>query len=245
MKGKIMGLVFSGAWLLAAAVCLMLVVGTDGAAVGTAGSVAAGSASAEDVAPVSGEEEPDEWSRQIALTFDDGPHPVYTKKLLDGLRERNVKASFFLIGDSVNGNEELVRQMKEDGHLIGNHTSSHVQLSKKSPEEAREEIWRTNEKLKEVLGEEPEYIRPPFGSWSEELENTVPMTVVLWDVDPLDWKVQDKDKVVRHVLKHAGDGEIVLLHDVYETSVDAALEIIDTLSRQGYNFVTAEELLID
>ena len=195
--------------------------------------------------PVSGEEEPDEWGKQIALTFDDGPHPVYTKKLLDGLRERNVKATFFLIGDSITGNEELIQQMQKDGHLIGNHTSSHVQLSKKTTKEAREEIRRTNQRILEVTGKEPVYIRPPFGSWSEELETMVPMTVVLWDVDPLDWKVQDQDKVVRHVLKYVEDGDIILLHDVYETSVDAALEIIDTLSCQGYNFVTAEELLID
>lgn len=195
--------------------------------------------------PVSGEEDPGEFGKQIALTFDDGPHPVYTKKLLDGLRKRNIKATFFLIGDSITGNEELVKQMQEDGHLIGNHTASHVQLSEKSPEMARGEIVRTNQKILEVTGQEPEYIRPPFGSWSEELENTVPMTVVLWDVDPLDWKVQDQDKIVRHVLKYVEDGDMILLHDVYETSVDAAFEIIDTLRCQGYNFVTAEELLIE
>ena len=91
----------------------------------------------------------------------------------------------------------------------------------------------------------PVYVRPPFGSWSDDLESIVPMKVVLWSVDPLDWKTQNKDRIVRHIVSHAEDGGIILLHDVYGTSVEAALEVIDTLSAEGYNFVTVDELLID
>lgn len=184
-------------------------------------------------------------AKQIALTFDDGPHSRYTMELLEGLRKRGVQATFFLIGDSVTGNEEIIRRMHEDGHLIGNHSLTHTQLTKEKAAEACEEINRTNQKIYEITGEMPSYIRPPFGSWSEELECLVPMTVVLWDIDPLDWKVQNKQKVVRHILNHAEDGSIILLHDVYETSVEAALEVIDTLSQEGYNFVTVDEMLID
>lgn len=183
--------------------------------------------------------------KEIALTFDDGPHPVYTLKLLQGLRERGVHVTFFLIGDSIDGNEDIIRQMKEDGHLIGNHSQSHTQLTKEKAAAVCEEINRTNQKIYNITGEIPSYIRPPFGSWSEELECLVPMTVVLWTIDPLDWKVQDKDKVVSYVIRRVDDSSIILLHDVYDTSVDAALEIIDTLSQQGYNFVTVDELLID
>ena len=183
--------------------------------------------------------------KEIALTFDDGPHPVYTKLLLDGLRERGVKATFFLVGQNLDGNEDLVRQMKEDGHLIGNHSQKHMQLTKESAKDACSQIQCTNEKLESITGETPHYIRPPYGSWSEELECMVPMTVVLWDIDPLDWKVQNTRQIVNHVVKRAKDGSIVLLHDSYETSVEAALEIIDTLSANGYNFVTADELVIE
>ncbi|MEG2349014.1 MAG: polysaccharide deacetylase family protein [Hungatella sp.] len=183
--------------------------------------------------------------KQIALTFDDGPHAVYTPRLLEGLKKRGIQATFFLIGESVDGKEEIVRRMYEDGHLIGNHTHSHVQLTRENLAAARQEINAANRKICEITGEMPVYIRPPFGSWSEELEDVVPMTVVLWTIDPLDWKVQNTSKVVRHILKHAEDGSIILLHDVYGTSVDAALEVIDTLTRQGYNFVTVDELLID
>lgn len=183
--------------------------------------------------------------KQIALTFDDGPHPVYTPRLLEGLKERGVHATFFLIGNSIEGNEEIVRQMKEDGHLIGNHSNSHVQLTVESAKKACDEINATNQKIRDITGELPQYIRPPYGSWSEELECMVPMTVVLWDVDPLDWKSQNTRKVVRHILKDVEDNDIILLHDVYGTSVDAALEVVDTLQKEGYTFVTVDELLID
>ncbi len=181
----------------------------------------------------------------IALTFDDGPHPVCTPMLLDGLKERGVKASFFLLGSSIEGNEEIVERMAEEGHLIGNHTFSHVQLTKISPREAEKEIADTNERILAASGVLPVYIRPPYGEWNEELEELTDMEPVFWNVDPLDWKIQDREKVAGHIIKNAGDGRIVLLHDSYETTVEAALEVIDTLKKQGYTFVTAEELLVD
>ena len=187
----------------------------------------------------------EESRKEIALTFDDGPHPVYTKLLLDGLRKRGVKVTFFLIGQNLDGNEDLVRQMKEDGHLIGNHSQKHMQLTAEDVKDACSQIQWTNEKIQAITRESPPNIRPPYGSWSEELECMVPMTVVLWDIDPLDWKVQNTSQIVKHVVKRAQDGSIVLLHDSYETSVEAALEIIDTLSANGYNFVTADELVIE
>ena len=183
--------------------------------------------------------------KYIALTFDDGPHKVYTPKLLEGLRKRGVHATFFLIGQNIDGNEDIIRQMKEDGHLIGNHSQNHMQLTKEQAKEACDQINRTNEMIERITGETPVYVRPPFGSWSEELEGMVPMRVVLWNVDPLDWKTQNKNRIVRHIVRHVEDGSIILLHDVYDTSVEAALEVIDTLSAEGYNFVTVDELLID
>ena len=183
--------------------------------------------------------------KTVALTFDDGPHPVYTKKLLEGLSERGVRASFFLIGKSIDGNEALVARMKEDGHLIGNHSQEHAQLTKEDVGTACEQINSTSQKIFEITGEMPSCIRPPFGSWSDELDRCVPMQVVLWDIDTLDWKTKDKEKIVQHVLKNVEDGSIILVHDVYETSVEAALEIVDLLQQRGYLFVTADELMID
>lgn len=183
--------------------------------------------------------------KQIALTFDDGPHSVYTPRLLDGLRKRGVHVTFFLLGENVDGKENIVRQMKEDGHLIGNHGYTHVQMSKESASIACEQIEENNQKIEAITGKRPEYLRPPYGSWNEELECAANMSVVLWDVDPQDWKLKNTKKVVRHIVKHVEPGDIILLHDVFPTSVEAALEVIDTLSRQGYTFVTVDELLVD
>ena len=181
----------------------------------------------------------------IALTFDDGPHPVYTKKLLDGLKERHVKASFFLIGESIPGNEELVRQMAQDGHLVGTHCYSHEDLTKMVPQKAIEDITRTNEMIRDISGQLPDHIRPPYGRWSDDLEAAVGMTPVFWDIDTLDWKSQNAAKVERQIYKNVGKHQVILLHDVFDTSVEAALTVIDTLAAQGYTFVTVDELLID
>lgn len=187
----------------------------------------------------------DDELKMVALTFDDGPHAKYTKALLDGLKEREVKATFFLIGESIEGKEDLVKRMSEEGHLIGNHTFYHTQLTKVSTEDACTEIWKTNTTIYEVTGKIPEYIRPPFGEWNEKLSCAVEMIPVLWDVDPLDWKYQNKDRIVKHVINNIKDGDIILLHDVYESSVEAALEIVDRLKEEGYIFVTVDELIFN
>lgn len=181
----------------------------------------------------------------VALTFDDGPHPAYTELLLEGLRERGIKATFFLIGVNVEGHEDIVRQIADDGHLIGNHTYSHVQLTSIPDEEACEEIDGANQVIGEACGQQIRYIRPPFGSWQEDLESLTDMQVVLWSVDPEDWRVQDTQTVVERVLNEVEDGDIILLHDVYRTSVEAALQIVDRLTERGYEFVRVDELLLD
>ena len=189
---------------------------------------------------VSGNEE-----KLVALTFDDGPHEGSTERLLAGLREREVKATFFLIGESIEGREELVKEMAEDGHLIGSHTFHHVQLTSLSLEEACGEITRTNEAITDVTGQPVEYIRPPYGSWNSRLECAVDLHEVGWTVDPRDWDVKNTETIVKRVLKEVKDGSIILLHDVYDTSVEAALQIVDELQAQGYTFVTVDRLLID
>ena len=190
---------------------------------------------------------PEDYSdrKMVALTFDDGPHPVYTERLLDGLKKRNVKATFFLIGKSADKYPELVKRMAEEGHLIGNHTMDHVRLNHKTYEEAIEQIRQSNQIISQITGQTPQYIRPPFGEWSKELQEEVDMTAVLWDVDPVDWKVKNTEIVVKRILKNARDGDIILLHDVYGTSVDAALEIVDQMQAEGYEFVTVDEIILD
>lgn len=181
----------------------------------------------------------------VALTFDDGPDDECTKNLLDGLEKRGIRVTFFLMGQNIAGNEDLVKRMKADGHLIGNHSYSHVQLTKAGAEAVCQAVDRTSKIIEDITGERPQYMRPPYGDWNEELECEVGMTTVLWSVDSLDWKLRNKNRIVKRVLKDVEDGDIILMHDIFPTSVDAALEIVDTLTKRGYTFVTVDELLID
>ena len=183
--------------------------------------------------------------RQVALTFDDGPHQTCTPALLDGLKQRGVKATFFLMGENIAGKELLVQRMQEEGHLIGNHSYRHIQMTKEEAEQACAEIEQTETLIQDITGRRPEYLRPPYGAWNEQLECRVNLTTVLWNVDSLDWKLKDTGKIIRQVLKDVKDGDIILLHDIFPSSVEAALELVDILQKEGYVFVTADELLID
>ena len=183
--------------------------------------------------------------KSVALTFDDGPHQIYTWRLLDGLQERGVKATFFLMGANVQENPDLVLEIAAGGHLIGNHGYRHEDMTKGELEGMCESIEKTSKLIQEITGKAPEYVRPPYGSWNDDLEEAVDLTPVFWSVDSLDWKYQDADQIARRVLAQVDDGDIILMHDIFSASVDAALEIVDTLLDRGYTFVTADELLVD
>ena len=133
--------------------------------------------------------------------------------------------------------------MSKEGHLIGNHTYSHVQLSCISTETALEEIEKTNQTIKEATGKDVLYLRPPYGSLPNELSLRIGLTPVLWTIDPRDWSVLNTDSVAKHIISRADDGDIILLHDIFETSVDAAFIVIDALQAEGFEFVTVQELL--
>lgn len=181
----------------------------------------------------------------IAITFDDGPSSRYTGRLLDGLKERSVKASFFLIGENAEENPVLVERIYKEGHLIGNHTYSHVQITHLSEKEAANEIERTDQVISAITGEHVAYMRPPFGAWQRELEIKMEVLPVLWSVDPLDWTTENVDEIVSKVVTEVEEGDIILLHDCYASSVEAALRIVDILQKEGYEFVTVDRLLID
>ena len=183
--------------------------------------------------------------KKVAITFDDGPNPDYTADLLKGLKERGVSATFFLLGTEVEKYPELVKQMYEDGHLIGTHSYQHVNLCNLSDEAAKEQVVKTNELIEAITGECPQFIRPPFGCWKKNLDYKTTMIEVLWSIDPLDWNTSNTSVIVKRVLKEVEDGDIILLHDASKSSVDAALQIIDQLQKEGYLFVTVEELILD
>ncbi len=182
---------------------------------------------------------------KIALTFDDGPHPYYTEQILDGLKERGIRATFFVTGMNAEKYPEIIKRMHEEGHIIGNHTFYHTQLTKRNRKEFKEELIRTNMVISGITGEDVIYVRPPYGSWDKKFETELNMFPVLWTIDPLDWCSTNVACITENVVKKAEENDIILMHDYYPSTVTAAFNIIDELTKEGYNFVTVEEILFD
>ena len=179
-----------------------------------------------------------------ALTFDDGPHPVYTELLLDGLKERGAQATFFFLGQCAESNPELVRRAYEEGHEIGSHTWSHPNLKKLSDEKIRDQLGRCRALFSELLGEGNSYlVRPPYGSADRRVREAMDAVGVFWSVDTLDWKLKDEEQVYQKIISETKDGAIILCHDIHRTTIPAALRAVDTLREAGYEFVTVSELL--
>ena len=186
-----------------------------------------------------------EEKMKIALTFDDGPHPSCTPLLLDGLKERGVKVTFFVIGLNVERYPELVKREYEEGHIVGNHTYNHVEITRIDSVKAKEEIEKTSQAVERITGRPTEYMRPPFGAWQKDLEKEMNVIPVLWTVDPLDWTTENEDEIVNKVVTDVRENDMILLHDCYKSSVHAALRIIDLLRKEGYEFVTVDELILN
>lgn len=178
----------------------------------------------------------------LALTFDDGPGK-YTETLLEQLETCNAKATFFLLGIQVEQFPEAVQKMTEIGCELGNHTTNHRNLTKITPEEIQWELEGTNQALEQIVGQRTTMIRPPYGAINDAVKAVLDTPYVLWDVDTLDWKYKDAAYVRDYVLSQAKDGRIILMHDIYETTVQAMAEVIPQLVEQGYQLVTVSELM--
>ena len=192
--------------------------------------------------PASAPAELPEEPNYVAITFDDGPRRGTTARLLDGLRERGASATFFLVGEQLAGNEDLIRRMAQEGHQIGNHSFGHGDLTDLSAAQALADLDKCSRALERVLGPGSYWLRPPYGFISQEELRALGTPAICWSVDTEDWKSRDVDSILDIVLRRAGDGDILLLHDCYATSVTAALEIVDRLQPRGVRFVTVEEL---
>lgn len=185
---------------------------------------------------------PAEGQKLIALTFDDGPRRSTTAALLDGLAERGVRATFFLIGSQVPDNADLVLRMAQEGHQIGVHTYDHVSLTGLNQADFSAQVGRTRELLTSITGQTGFILRPPYGMVDDGVRAMAGSPIILWSIDPEDWRDKDTAREVAHILSEAKDGSIILLHDIYPTSVEAALQVVDALHAQGYLFCTVDEL---
>lgn len=181
--------------------------------------------------------------KYVALTFDDGPKAGTTDVLLDGLAERRASATFFLIGRQIPGNEDLVQRMAAEGHQVGNHTWNHARLEGADATVISDEVGLTDQLLRDILGAGEYWVRPPYGGVDRTVQTAVTVPMVKWSVDPRDWESLNADKVVQAVLETVKPNSIILLHDIYPSSVEAALQLVDLLRQEGYQFVTVRELL--
>lgn len=188
--------------------------------------------------------------KEVALTFDDGPEDKWTPKILDILKQKNVKATFFVIGKQAQKYPEMLRRIHAEGHVIGDHTLDHVDLTKLDAQQVDHEIEQCALVINSIIGETPKLVRPPFGFHNSTVDNVVyskGRIIVLWSLDTEDWTGLDAETIKARILPKMQNGYIVLQHDGENPklggSIQALPDIIEGLKAQGYNFVTIPELL--
>ena len=183
----------------------------------------------------------------IAMTFDDGPSATLTPKLLDLLAAHHIKATFFVIGENVAEHPDIVARAAREGHEIANHSWSHPNLAKMSDEGVRRQLWRTDDAIKSATGTRPTLLRPPYGSITERekrwIHDEFGYQIVLWDVDPYDWKRPGPAVVRNRILQETRPGSIVLSHDIHPGTIEAMPSTFDALQAKGFKFVTVSELI--
>lgn len=176
----------------------------------------------------------------VALTFDDGPSN-YTPQLLDILKENEAKATFFVLGKSAKIQQNTIQRIHAEGHQIGNHSWDHKDLKKLSRSGIEHQIFDTNKVIKDITGVEPTILRPPYGSYNDLVKSTAKLPIILWDLDPLDWKDRNSKTVAERMSKGKPNG-ILLAHDIHKSTVDAMPTVIKNLKAKGYHLVTIDQL---
>ena len=194
-----------------------------------------------------GSYDPSKKRPMIALTFDDGPGE-YTETLLDTVEKYNIHVTFFMLGQNVEGHESTIQRMLKLGCEIGNHTWDHPEqtLPNMDLDSVMQEFQKTDDALVKACGQAPTVCRAPYGAITDEQISAVGKPFFMWSTDSLDWKLMDADADYNQIMNDSslGDGSIILMHDGYQTSVDAALKIADLFTEKGYIFVTADQLLL-
>lgn len=180
--------------------------------------------------------------KMIALTFDDGPYPPVTNRILEVLEENGAKATFFVMGNRMDEFGETVEKAYSLGCQIGNHTFSHKDLTKLDAEGIRYEVQHSNENISKYAPVGKAVLRPPYGAKNDLVYKTVDVPMITWSVDPEDWKSRDKDQVIKNIIDVVQDGDIVLMHDLYSSTADAMEVVIPKLIEMGYQLVTVDEL---
>lgn len=181
--------------------------------------------------------------KQIALTFDDGPNAETTPKLLEILKEKDVNATFFMLGKNAQEAPDVVKKVHEQGHEIASHSYSHPQLNALSEKEVREEVHKADKAIFEASGILPRSLRPPYGAIDKKSAEIVGKPIIQWNIDSLDWQSKNAQSVIATVNQAAQDGGIILMHDIHPSTVEAVGTVIEELKNQGYEIVTVSQML--
>lgn len=184
-----------------------------------------------------------EGQKQVALTFDDGPDPRTTPQVLDMLKKYHAKATFFMLGGKISGNESLVKRIADEGNEVGNHSFDHSNFTKLSHEQIVSQIESTNSLIEKACGKKPFYFRPPYGATDERVKQAVGMSQLLWTVDTKDWENHNTAAIMTNIKNQLRPNGIILMHDIHQTSVNALPTVLDYLVNQGYHFVTVSQLM--
>lgn len=178
----------------------------------------------------------------IALTFDDGPNHN-TSRVLDILEKYNIKATFFILGTNIEGNEKIIKRMNDLGMEIGNHMFSHKLLTKQTDNTIKKEVDKVDNLIFNIINKYPTLIRPSYGTVNNRIKKLMNRPIIIWNIDTLDWKYHNSKQIANRVFKDVSDGDIILMHDIYRATANSLEIIIPKLLKDGYQFVTVSELL--
>ena len=182
-------------------------------------------------------------NKRVALTFDDGPHPTVTQQVLKTLKKYDAKATFFVTGHRVKANPQILKEVFDAGHEIGNHTYKHPKLTAIPLKEVNSQITTADAQIKAAIGQNATVFRPPYGAYNKQIQSQLSVPLIMWSVDTLDWKHRDPKKTLQSVKAQTKNGSIILMHDVHQTTADALDSVMSYLSKQGYEFVTVSEII--
>ena len=182
-------------------------------------------------------------AKRIALTFDDGPHPKVTEQILNLLDKYQAKATFFMLGSRVQYYPDIAKDVLARGHEVGNHSWNHPVLTKLSIEQVSKEYTSTASAITQAIGQGPTVFRPPYGATNDTVNSQIPVPVVLWSIDTMDWKHRNAQQLLPYVQNNLHNNAIVLMHDIHQSTADGLDAVLAYLQAEGYEFVTVSEIM--
>lgn len=186
----------------------------------------------------------DKNKKTIAFSFDDGPSGKYTREIVDALKDNKAKATFFMVGNKMNNYKSSLLYVYENNLEIGSHTYSHINMKKKTINQIEEELKKTNDIFYNITGSNINLVRPPYGAYNDNILNNIDYPFITWNIDTNDWRYRNKEHIVNHILANVTDGSIILMHDSYESTVEAVKEVLPRLYALGYQVVTVSDLAV-